>query len=652
MADKKGSAICLPQTEEGNDGTSLKSSLLSGASNSNKPSYAIDLNNISSVPEVKRGDVTPIKNGGDLILLSTHFIIKQDKIALRPDPSISEAELQKFTDEAAQYGEKESRFGKANLVVRMLNSLHDQTLTDEFKRGILFRFLVRMKSNWLYMLDRPAEMSPDDFLNSTIAYMLTRDIKKASKNSSREYRYIFRAAEEFNLLPYLKIVIEAEDTLAPKGMQNAFQKWARKKAIDLNLTELVESGPHIEPLRSIFKEGQQPTLTASLTDNSKNTDTNQVADVGEVVEFGNIITPVDTPNYPAIPKGIKVIDIDDIVRDGDGDKMLSIPSGEKVDEHLPKEPEFRWHKILDLLGDIEIRNEQINTIYRMDDTHLIDLETYAGRAQILVSDYSEIFIIRDQGFKQEKLPFYKSPSSAHYQDPTFDDESIEYLLDRADVWTFKLMNDEYARDELKKHVFTPPELLEEQAKHRVSWGNKGEALERSIITTVVKTGTLPKTTDKARIQDGPLSNVQGATYAKVSSALTRDATAKFAETDTRSIRAVWDRAVEDQPILKSFFNQASINEEKILPSIQNIIDEHGFAIEEGDFELMNDGNGIFIAGCQAQKIQTALRYGVLPSLCSIWSKEELYDPDRDYIAELQVERGLAKRNSEGQLIPI
>lgn len=402
----------------------------------------------------------------------------------------------------------------------------------------------------------------------------------------RQMERYFTIIENAGYGDRLRAVVGHEGTTLPKSFIRAFQSWGQEKK-----TEPAPDNVEVVDLSSDQQRGK---------------------------------------NEPQLPEELrrKIIHVDAPTEWGDGDDLLSSDQGQKEPTERPKGPEFRWHTVLNALKDVGITNEQIRRIYRLSPSeHLFDIQGPAGRAQVLVDDYKEVFVIRDEEFKgKADLPFHRSPT---YKT---EDGNHLYLLDRSDVWKFAIHNPEQLKDDLAEYVLQPASGLKEQVKHKMSWAsdNRGMQLEASIIATVIATGDIPKASGAARrvrYEFGPLAKIKSATHAKGNDALSKRSIPMFNQRGLTSNRAVWNAAVKAEPELESFYRAQPIQVQDLFRTVANNI------IHGRDVKDMSDAFGT-VAGRTEKQVSLALQYDGIPSINAVLAEQDKEDAEPHNVVDL------------------
>lgn len=441
-----------------------------------------------------------------------------------------------------------------------------------------------------------------------------------TKNIREKY---YKAFEQNDLLAPFYFVLNSDNPNAPDGADKIFKKWCDDNNIDLT---------------SILLDYELPDLNRGLEQENE-----QEADLP--IDLEDIQEEV-LANTPQIPEALKdkLVTIDAPTKWGDGDELYSIDTSPR-EPQAPKDLEFRWHIVMSLLGEIGITPDHYNKIYRLSQTeHLLDITTRAGRSLILVDDYKDVFIIRDEGFTRKDLPFHRSPS---YKSEG--EEDVLYLLDRSDTFKYAMHSQEQLKNDIEDTIRTPLENLPEQPKHQVAWANnaRGTQLMNSLVSTVIATGQMPKTDKHARriqFEFGPLANVQGATHAKGYNALSNKSIPMFRDAGITTYKGLWQHAVETIGWdLEGFLKEEPLHATDVIKTVGTNI------IEGRDIKDMSNAFGS-AARKQESHINLAIKYKGLHSINKAigvpQNDEELIEDIKDFNSLIEAS-GLAVRLEDG-----
>lgn len=494
---------------------------------------------------------------------------------------------------------------------RILGINKDDILHPELRRHVMMSNGVS-SSLGLYNLVKKDDAPPVSRTNFQKRFQPI----KSTILSPGDRRELFTALAQLDMLPYMAFFLEQKDSFFPKAVKREFEAWIAEQGIDL-------AALPIRPLQALtydmlFDYPPKPAEEQVVEEAPVVPDDVEeiVVDVPDAADETQSEEPVEAEeplhNHPVPPRNLRVIDVDELFSHGKGDDLLAREvTVERERSDIPKEPEYRWYTILSALNDVGIANEQI-TAYRLGDAYLFDIKARGERAQVYVEDYYSVYVIRDDNFHPGKLPLHRSESDKVKKDRNeLDGGKPEYLLDRDDVWIFRLNNSNQVRNDLEAYIFTPKEDIAPQVKRIVSWANKGSRIAHSFAATVIATGALPKTTDRSKVVHGGLAQTIGATFSKASSAL-NDERVFFADEAAvvTSFTDLWRTLIKDAPMLQRFLHRDPLDLNRIIRDCDAIIEQHGAVLAPDFFDILKEER-ILVGGRVAEEIDFALGYGLL-----------------------------------------
>ena len=419
---------------------------------------------------------------------------------------------------------------------------------------------------------------------------------------------------------FVPAIFSKQTGFHPKVVE-AFKDWASSNKVDL---ENLKEPAHVEEVDAVFKpeylerleqaqiETEQPSL-------SPETEITVLTAEQEADDESNSIRQASNSNIPQIPADIKVVNVDDLYRYGDGDDLISREVSPKEKETVEKDPEFRWHMVLNILGDLGIKNNEI-TAYRMNDTYLIDINNDRTRAQILVEDYHAVFVIRDPDFSIDKLPLHRSESDElrKAKDRGELDDDTLYLLDRRDTWMFSKHNDEQFRKDLETYVLTPADKLETQVKRKVAWANKGSFLVHTFMAEVMRHGVVPKTNDQRTVFEvGKLAKLCSATPSRMYAALRSGGFDSLSAAGVNTLNTLFNHCAEKYPLFRTFRNTSPLDPYELVSDIRKVYrDFPDILADIGNSKTFAELD-IYFCDKTMEQINLALEYEALPELAEI-----------------------------------
>lgn len=318
---------------------------------------------------------------------------------------------------------------------------------------------------------------------------------------------------------------------------------------------------------------------------------------------------------------------------GDGDEknsLVKFDDEEALDDN--KEPEFRWKFVLKALQGIGVTNDQILGVYNPKDQEFIfDIETAYGRSQIIVDDYREIFVVRDNMFRGEiSLPFHRSEKKL--PDGTFEDIGNKmYLLDNRYAWRMRLRGgSETLQEDLEKRLIEERENVPEQLKRQVSWtsNERGIQFVFSLISTVMRTSHPPKTQDRTKFEYGPLANLSGATPSKAYTAIKRGSVPMFEKEGVKTFGGVWNEIVKLEPELDSFLRVQPLQAHDVFQTVTKNISA-GRAVD--DFSQAVGS----CKGRKAEHVSLAIKYDGIPSINEALKKAGVSQAAQDKVVDFE-----------------
>jgi len=317
---------------------------------------------------------------------------------------------------------------------------------------------------------------------------------------------------------------------------------------------------------------------------------------------------------------------------GDGEEKYPLLGPDDKSGGADEAPEFRWKFVLKALQGMGVTDDQILGVYNPQEQEFIfDIETPYGRSQIIVDDYREIFVVRDNAFKGEhSLPFHRREKKL--PDGTFEDIGNKmYLLDNRYAWSIRLRaGSEALQDDLAAKLLEERDGVKEQVKRQVSWtsNERGIQFASTLVSTVIRTSKPPKTQDTNRFEFGPLANLSGATPSKAYGALKRGSVPVFEKENISTYGDMWNAIVKLEPELDSFWGMQPLQAHDVFQTVANNI-AAGRAVD--DFSHA-------VGSCKARKakhVSLAIKYDGIPSINEALKKAGKSQAAQDSVVDFE-----------------
>ncbi len=395
-------------------------------------------------------------------------------------------------------------------------------------------------------------------------------------------------------------------------------------------------------LKLVEKNPEMPgiyILPENLYDQEKTTNSPDIEPSGIEEEFESAsetttVTP-PSPTGPEVIAGLEVTPVHSVTTGEFDDDLLAINS--LREPHEPQDDLLDQHRFTDAIKHLALtgadRGMRIIKLYRNNATsdktpyNLIDIETHSGEfLQILVLDHHNTWVIR----KAEGAFVPNQPIN------------IRELKDNSQAYFFSYRADyiENWKTSLTKFAFDPIETLPKQAKHRVSWPDKTQAIIYSYIAEIVHTGEMPKTNSKIQISFGELGKAKDTTWSKANSALTKSHDPYLKEHGITSLSTLAAHVFAMNPVLKHFKFVKPIHAVDVFTKVaQQIIDDPNFDFARGVTDPDNEEHAV---------LDMAFEYGAVRGMDKIIGANEQPGTRNAFF----VAAGLATRNPDRTITPV
>lgn len=327
--------------------------------------------------------------------------------------------------------------------------------------------------------------------------------------------------------------------------------------------------------------------------------------------------------------GIQIVEVNHpLVVTGEQDHIQPLEESETGQNHDEPKPQPRRQWLLGYLQENGIQPDDI-IVYtektRSDRTNnypyeIVEFQNKGVHAQIALCNFTRF------GTYVVKNPVDIGPETIVRLSDLKDDPNVfKTILKTREQWLAQIY----------QFLYTETQNLPAQVKHNLSWRDKKQALEETLMAEIVRTGAMPFSGDNTPMQHGPLAG--RSSWRRASSALHRQHIAGLE--GAGNLAELYEHVRADHPELNSFLHASPIEAADVYRDSVRMVREYNAVPQTALFDDMEELE-ITIAGRHIKAVDMAFHF------------EAVRGSSAHSVDEYVQRAGIGEPGSDGTLKPV